>query len=94
MDKIKVNRISREEAPVQIIINHKELENVEYFNYLSSMITNKQVELEPALPWKSSIQQKEDSLTRKLYLNLRKKLVNCSMWSVVCMAMKLGHVRK
>jgi hypothetical protein len=59
VDNIKVKRISREQAPVQIIINHKQLENVEYFNYLSS-ITNKQAELKPGLPW-----QKQHSTERR-----------------------------
>ena len=38
--KTKIMRISRQPSPVQILIDQKQLENVEYFNYLSSMITN------------------------------------------------------
>jgi hypothetical protein len=38
--KTKVMRISRQPSPLQIIIDQKQLENVEYFNYLSGMITN------------------------------------------------------
>jgi hypothetical protein len=33
-------RISRKPSPVQIMIDQKQLENVEYFDYLDSMITN------------------------------------------------------
>jgi hypothetical protein len=32
-------RILRELSPLQIVIDQKRLENVEYFNYLGSMIT-------------------------------------------------------
>jgi hypothetical protein len=38
--KIKVMRISRQPSPIQITIDQKQSENVEYFNYLGSMITN------------------------------------------------------
>jgi hypothetical protein len=33
-------RISKQLPPVQIMIDQKQLENVEYFNYLGSLITN------------------------------------------------------
>jgi hypothetical protein len=36
----KVMRISREPSPVWTVIDQKQLENVEYFNYLGSTITN------------------------------------------------------
>jgi hypothetical protein len=39
-NKKKAMRISREPSPAQIIINQKLLENVEYFKYLCSVITN------------------------------------------------------
>ena len=38
--KPKVTRISREQSPVQIMIHQKQLENVEYFKYLGSIITD------------------------------------------------------
>jgi hypothetical protein len=38
--KIKVKKISREPSTVQIMIDQKQLENVEYLNYLVSMVTN------------------------------------------------------
>jgi hypothetical protein len=40
VEKTKIMRISRQPAPMKIMIDQKQLENVEYFNYLSSMITN------------------------------------------------------
>jgi hypothetical protein len=38
--RTKVMKISGKTSPVQIVINHKQLENVEYFKELGSMITN------------------------------------------------------
>jgi hypothetical protein len=40
VEKAKVMRISRQTSPIQIVIDQKQLENLEYFNYLGSMITN------------------------------------------------------
>ena len=39
-EKTKVMRISRAPSPVQIVVDERQLENVEYFNYSGSMITN------------------------------------------------------
>jgi hypothetical protein len=38
VDTTKVLRISRQTIPVQIVIDQKQLENVEYFNHLDSII--------------------------------------------------------
>ena len=40
VEKTKVMRISRQPSPVTIMIDQKQLENVECFKYLSSMLTN------------------------------------------------------
>jgi hypothetical protein len=40
MGKTKVMKISRQPSPMKIMIDQKQLENMEYFNYLGSMITN------------------------------------------------------
>jgi hypothetical protein len=37
VEKTKVMRISRQPFPVKIMVNQKQLENVEYFKYLGSM---------------------------------------------------------
>jgi hypothetical protein len=39
-EKSKVMRISRQQFPVQITTDQKQMENVEYFKHLDSMITN------------------------------------------------------
>jgi len=38
VEKTKVMRISRPPSPLQIMVDQKQTETVEYFNYLSSMI--------------------------------------------------------
>jgi hypothetical protein len=40
VEETKVIRISRQPSTTKIAIDRKQLENVEYFNYLGSMITN------------------------------------------------------
>jgi len=40
VEKTKVKRISRQPFPVKIMIDQKQLENVESFKYLGSMLTN------------------------------------------------------
>jgi hypothetical protein len=40
VEKTKVMKISRQPSPMNFMIDQKQLENVEYFNYLGSMITN------------------------------------------------------
>ena len=40
VEKTKVMRISRQPSPIQLMKDQKQLENVEYFSYLCSMIMN------------------------------------------------------
>ena len=40
VEKTKVTRISRQPSPVKLMINQKQLENVESFKYLGSILTN------------------------------------------------------
>jgi len=40
VEKTKVMRISRQPLPVKIVIEQKQLENVEYFKYLGFILTN------------------------------------------------------
>jgi len=59
-------RISRQPFPVTIMIDQKQLQNVECFKYLGSMLTNDGrlcVKLNPGLPW-----QKLHSTKRRLFL--------------------------
>jgi hypothetical protein len=84
--KTKVMRISRQPSPMKIMIDQKQLENVEYFNYLGSMITNdtrctREFKSRIAMA-KAAFNKKKNLFTSKLDLNLRKKLVKCYIWSI------------
>jgi hypothetical protein len=81
VEKTKVMRISRQPSPMKIMIDQKQLENVEYFNYLGSMITNDarctcEIKSRIAMA-KAAFNKKKTLFTSKLTLNLRKKLVKC-----------------
>jgi hypothetical protein len=74
-------RISKQPSPVEIMTDQKQLENVEYFNYLGSMITNDATcthEIKSRIAMaKAAFNKKMTLFTSKLDLNLRKKLVKC-----------------
>jgi hypothetical protein len=67
-------RISRQPAPMKIMIDQNQLENVEYFNYLGSMITNdarctSEIKSKIAMA-KAAFNKKKTLFTSKLDLNL------------------------
>jgi len=83
--KAKVMRISRQLFPIQIMIDKKQLDNIEYFNYLGNMITNDarctwEIKFKIAMA-KAAFNNKKIILTSITDLNLRKKLVKCYNWS-------------
>jgi hypothetical protein len=85
-EKTKVMTISRQPAPIISMIDQKQLEYVEYFNYLYSMITSdarctREIKSRNAMA--KAAFKKKTLVTSKLDLNLRKKLVKCYIWSVV-----------
>jgi len=54
VEKMKVRRISLQPPTVQITVDQKEVENVDYFSYLDNLITMMQdvhVKLNAELPW-------------------------------------------
>jgi hypothetical protein len=85
VEKTMVMRIPRQPLPVQNMIHQKQLQNVEHFNYMGSMIMN---DARCAMEIKSRIANATAALnntktrfTSKLDSNLRKKLVKCYIWS-------------
>jgi hypothetical protein len=81
VEKTKVIRMSRQPSPVEIMMDQKQLENVEYFNYLGSLITKY---ARCTCEMKSRIATAEVAFKRKktlspniLDLNLRNKLTKC-----------------
>jgi hypothetical protein len=86
VEKTKAMRISRQPYPIKMMIDQKQLENVEYFNYFGSIITNDarcthEIKFRIAMA-KAPINKKKTLFTSKLDLNLRKKLVKCYIWSI------------
>jgi hypothetical protein len=68
------------------MIDQKQLENVECFKYLGSMLTNDgrctcEIKSKIAVAI-AAFKKKKTLFTRKLDLNLRKKLVKCYIWSM------------
>ena len=79
VEKTWVMRIAR------TVIDEKQQQNVEYFNYLGSMITNiarrtREIKCRIVMA-KAVSNRKKTMFSRKLGLNLRKKLVKCYIWS-------------
>jgi hypothetical protein len=75
--KTKVMRISREPYTLQIMTDQKQLQNVEYFNDVGSLITNdatctREIKSRSAMA-KSAFNSRKNFFTSKL--DLRKKLV-------------------
>jgi len=84
--KTKVMRISRHPSPVKIMINQKQLQNVESFKYLGSILTNDgrctcEIKCWIAMA-KAVFNKKRILFTSTLDLELRKKLVKCYVWSI------------
>jgi len=86
VEKTKVMRISRQPFPVKIMIDQKQLENVESFKYLGSILTNDgrctcETKCRIAMA-KAAFTKKRTLFTSTLDLELRKKLVKCYVWSI------------
>jgi len=67
--KTKLRRISRQPSPVQIMIDQEQQQNVQYCNYLGSMITN---DARRTREIKSRIAMATAALTSKLDLNFER----------------------
>jgi len=77
--------MSRQPCLVQVMVHQKELKNMEYLKYLSSITTNharrtREIWSSIAMS-KAAFNKKKALFTRKLDFNLRKKLVKCCIWS-------------
>jgi hypothetical protein len=80
------------------MIDQKQLENVEYFSYLGSMITNDarctgEIKSSIAMA-KAAFNKKKTLFTSKLDLNLRRKLVKCYVWSIALYGAEMWTLRK
>jgi hypothetical protein len=81
-----------------IMIHKKQLDNVEYFNYLGSMITNDARytgEIKSGIATaKAAFNKKKTLFTRKLNLNLSKKLVKYCIWRIASYGGETWTVQK
>lgn len=78
VEKLKVRRISLQPPTVQIIVDQKDVENVDYFIYLVSMITNDasctcEIKCRIAMV-KAALNKQKAIFTSNFDLNLMKKL--------------------
>jgi len=83
--KTKVMRISRQPFPVKIMIDQKQLENVESFKLLGSILTNYgrcTCEIKYRIAMAKAAVNKRALFTSILDLELRKKLVKCYIGSI------------
>jgi hypothetical protein len=87
VEKTKVMRISRQPFLVTITIDQKQLENVESFKYLGTILTNDgrcTCEIKCWIARATAAFNKKSTLfTGTLDLELRRKLVKCYVWSIV-----------
>jgi len=76
------------------MVDQKQLENVECFKYLGSMLNDGRCthEIKSRIAMaKAAFSKKKNLFTSKLDVNLRKKLIKCYIWSMACMVLKLGR---
>jgi hypothetical protein len=81
VEKTKVMRISRQPFPVKIMVDQKQLEKVEFFKCLGSILINDgkctcEIKSRIAMA-KAEFNKKRALFTSTLELELRKKLVKC-----------------
>ena len=91
VEKTKVMRISRQPFPLKIMIDQKQLDNLESFKYLGSILTNDgtctcEIKCRIAMA-KAAFNKKKALFTSTLDLELRKKLVRKKLvkyyiWSI------------
>jgi len=85
VEKTKIMGISKQPFPVKIMIDQKQVENVESFKYLGSMLTNDGrctcgIKSRIAMA-KAAFNKKRALFTSTLDLKLRMKPVKCYIWS-------------
>ena len=92
--KAKGMRISRQPLPVKNTIDQKQVENVESFQYLGSILTNDgrgtcEIKCRIAMA-KAAFNKKRAVFASTLDLELRKKLVKCYIWSIALYGAETG----
>jgi len=87
VERTKVMRISRQPFPLKIMTDQKQLQNVEPFKYLGSILTNDgkcTCEIKSRIAMKKAAFDKKRALfTSTLDLKFSKKLVKDYIWGIV-----------
>jgi hypothetical protein len=90
-------RISRQPFPVKLMIEQKQLKNVEYFKYLCSMLTNDgrcTCEIKSRIVMaKFAFNKKRALFTGKMDLELRTKLVKRYVWIIALYGAETGTLQ-
>jgi hypothetical protein len=97
--KTKVMKISRAEEPttVEITINEEELEQVDKFCYLGSVVTKDakcHTEIRRISMGKDAFYKRKELLRGKLNRNLKKRMIKTLVWSVVLYGSETWTMRK
>jgi hypothetical protein len=97
--KTKVMRVSRNVGEkINIMVNGKQIEQVENFKYLGSTITEdgrceKEVKIRIAMA-KEAFNKRKELLTKKFKISVRKKLVKTLIWSTLLYGSETWTLRK
>jgi hypothetical protein len=93
VEKMKVMRISRQPSSVEVKVDQKQPENVEYFNYLSNKISNEICtrEIKSRVAITTAAFNKEKTFHQQFGLKL-KEITSKMLW--LSMALKLVEFGK
>jgi len=95
--KTEILIISSQPFPAKIMVDQTQLENVKYFKYLGSMLTNDgrytcEIKSRIAMA-KAAFNKKRALFTSILVLKLRKKLIKCYIWSMALYGAETWTIR-
>ena len=98
IDKSMVMRLSRSDDSLQIKVDNRELKDVGHFKYLGTVLerngySTKEIKMRIAIA-KEASNRKISLLTRKLNIELRKKLVMCHVRSIALYGTETWTPRK
>jgi len=98
VEEAKVMRISGQQPPVLIMVDQKLLETVACFSCVGNLITidarcTRDVKYSIAMA-KTALSKKKALFTNRLDVYLRKKAVNCYVWSTALCGAETGTLRR